>query len=62
MSAPLKRIDVIDPLANERAFTEQVLVNIGNGARVRIDAGVTPAQCAHTATGSLPGRLTATRG
>ena len=41
---PLERIDVIDPLADERAFTEQVLVNIGDGARIRVDARLAPAQ------------------
>ena len=40
----LERIDIIDPLADEGAFTEQVLVNIGDGARVRIDARLAPAQ------------------
>ena len=41
---PLERIDVVDPLANERAFAEQVLVDIGDGARIRVDARLTPEQ------------------
>jgi hypothetical protein len=35
----LERVDVVDALADERAFAEQVLVDIGNRARVRVDAG-----------------------
>ena len=35
---PFEGINIVDALADERAFAEQVLVNIGNGARVRIDA------------------------
>ncbi len=41
---PLERIHVIDPLADEGAFTEHVLVNIGDGACVRVDARLAPAQ------------------
>ena len=40
----LERIDVVDTLADERAFTEHVLVNIGNGACIRVDAGLASAQ------------------
>jgi hypothetical protein len=36
---PFECIHIIDALADERAFTEQVLVNIGDGPRIRIDAG-----------------------
>ncbi len=36
----LERFDVIDALAHERAFVEQVLVDIRDHARVRIDAGL----------------------
>src|SRR5688572_3287835 len=36
----LERIDVIDALADERAFAEEILVRVGNGARVRVDAGL----------------------
>ena len=39
---PLEGIDLIDALADERAFLEQVLVNIGDGVRIRIDARITP--------------------
>ena len=40
---PFECINLIDALADERAFTEQVLVNIGNGASIRIDAELTGA-------------------
>ena len=33
----LERVDVVDAFADERAFAEHVLVNIGDSARVRID-------------------------
>src|SRR5690348_7049115 len=36
----LKRVDVVQALAGEAALAEEVLVNVGNGGRVRIDAGV----------------------
>ena len=49
---PFECIDLIDALADERAFTEQILINIGNGARIRIDAESHWRTCAHTATGS----------
>ena len=44
VQCPLECINIIDALADEGAFTEQVLVNIGHGTRIRIDAGLT---CAH---------------
>ncbi len=34
-------IDVIDSFADERAFTEQVLVHVGDGARIRVDPRLT---------------------
>ena len=37
---PFECVHFIDALADERAFAEQVLVYIGNGARIRIDAGL----------------------
>ena len=40
----LEGIDVVDALADERAFAEQVLVDVGDGARVRIDAGLAAEQ------------------
>src|SRR6185295_16288473 len=44
--APLEglfeRLDVIDPLADERAFLEEVLVDVGDGARIGIDTGLAP--------------------
>ena len=39
-----ERVHLIDPLADERAFTEQVLVYIGDGARIGIDARLTPVE------------------
>ena len=57
----LERIDLIDALADERAFAEQVLVNIGDGAGIRIDAGSLPHMRAYRDR-FVPGRLTATRG
>jgi hypothetical protein len=41
-SRALERIDVVDALADERAFVEQVLVDVRHGARIRIDAGIAP--------------------
>ena len=38
---PLERVDVVDAFADERAFGEHVLVDVGNGACVRIDARIT---------------------
>ncbi len=32
-----KRIDIIDALADKRAFREDILINIGNHARIRVD-------------------------
>ncbi len=40
----LERIDVVDPLADEGAFVENVLVHIGDGARVRVDPRFAPEQ------------------
>src|SRR5512146_2320076 len=40
----LERVDVVDALADERAFTEDVLVDVRYGARVRVDAGVARVQ------------------
>ena len=37
----LEGIDVVDALADERAFTEHILIDIGNGSRIRIDARLT---------------------
>src|SRR5439155_3814792 len=34
----LERVDVVDALADERAFAEQVLIDVTDGARVGIDA------------------------
>ena len=44
VECPLERIDIIDPLADERAFVKEVLVNVGDGARIRVDARLTPEQ------------------
>ena len=40
----LERIDVVDPLADEGAFAEHVLVHVGDGARVRVDSRFAPEQ------------------
>ncbi len=40
----LERIHVVDALADERALVEEVLVDVGDGARVRVDAGVVRAE------------------
>ena len=39
---PLECIDIVNPFANERALAKQVLVHIGHGARIRVDARFTP--------------------
>ncbi len=36
----LERVDVVDALADERTFAEQVLVDVGDGARIRINPGL----------------------
>jgi hypothetical protein len=38
----LEGIDIVDPFADERALPEPVLVHIGDGVGVGIDAGVAP--------------------
>ena len=57
----LEHLDIIDPLADERSLMEEVLVNIGDGARIRVDARLTPEQ-SRIPRPVVPGRLTATRG
>jgi hypothetical protein len=42
---PLESIDLVNALADERAFAEQVLVNIGNSTRIGIDAGFASPHC-----------------
>src|SRR5687767_6069712 len=37
----LKSVDVVETLACETAFAEEVLINVGEGGRVGIDAGIT---------------------
>src|SRR5208282_5820594 len=44
LQRPLERIDIIDPLANERTLSEQILVNVGDNASIRIDAWLTSEQ------------------
>ena len=41
---PLERVHVVNALADERAFTKEVLIHIGDGAGIRIDARLTPEQ------------------
>ncbi len=40
----LEGVDVVDALADERALAEHVLVDVGDGARVGVDAGVAAVQ------------------
>ncbi len=40
----LERIDLVDSLADEGAFTEQVLVDVGDGAGIGVDAWLLPVQ------------------
>ena len=40
----LEDIHIVDSLADERAFLEPILINVGDGVRIRIDAGVAPVQ------------------
>ena len=51
---PLERVDVVDALADERALAEHVLVDVGDGARVRVDARIAARAGARTASGSRP--------
>src|SRR5208283_6008580 len=44
VECPLERIDIIYPLTNERAFVKEILINVGDGARIRVDARLTPEQ------------------
>ena len=41
----LEGINFVYAFADERAFTKQVLVNIGNSTRIGIDAGLASAHC-----------------
>ena len=36
-----ERVHVVDPLAGVRALPEKILVDVGYGGRVRVDAGLT---------------------
>ena len=36
---PLEGVDVVDALADEGALAEQILIHVGDGARVGVDAG-----------------------
>ena len=38
MRRDLERIDIVDALARERAFTEEILIHVRDGRRIRIDA------------------------
>ena len=48
-AALLEGIDVVDPLADERAFAEQILIDVRDDARVRIDARIAGDTVARTA-------------
>ncbi|HEU5294570.1 MAG TPA: hypothetical protein VFU71_07265, partial [Burkholderiaceae bacterium] len=36
----LERIHIVDALSDERSLAEQILVDVADGARVRVDAGI----------------------
>jgi hypothetical protein len=57
----LECVDVIDALADERALADPILVDVGNGARVRIDTGIAAVQ-ARVDERLAPGRLGLTLG
>ena len=40
----LEGVDVVDSLADEGAFAEHILVDIGDGTRIRVDAGLARVQ------------------
>jgi hypothetical protein len=44
MESGAKRIDIVDALADERALVEDILINVGDRARVRIDPGIAAEQ------------------
>jgi len=57
----LEGVDVVNALADERAFAEQILVGIRDGACVGIDARLATEQL-RIARAIRPRRLAATRG
>ena len=57
----LECIDVVDSFPNKGAFAEQILVHIGNRARVGIDPDVAGKDPTNQERSAL-GRLTPTRG
>ena len=44
LECTLERVDVVDPLADERAFVEDVLIDVRDRARVRVDARLATVQ------------------
>ena len=52
---PLERVDLVDSLADERAFAEDVLVHVGDRARIGIDARLAGVQ-ARVPRACLPGQ------
>ena len=50
----LERVDVVDPLADVRALTEEVLIDIRYRARIGVDARL-PAKQARVARGATRG-------
>ncbi len=40
----LEGIDLVDALADERAFTEQILIDVGDAAGIRVEAGLAAMQ------------------
>ena len=56
-----ERVDVVQALPGEDALAEQVLVGVGDGGRVRVDAGVTRVQPREQRAGSARERDTDAR-
>ena len=46
----LECVDVVDPFANERALAESILIDVGNRARVGVDAGLSAEKARVTRT------------
>ena len=60
MQRLLEGVDIVDALADERPFAENVLIDVGNGARVGSMPG-SPPLSAHKRS-VCPGQADATRG
>jgi hypothetical protein len=58
----LEGCDVVDALADEGAFLERILIDIGHRPGVRVDARLAAVQAGIARLGWRPGRLALTRG